>query len=134
MNRRPLVKYLIPCRDVRMGTLPSGAMDISIDGLQPQLRAASLAEFPVIHDLTLFVMLTDGTGPHVFQWEFDRDGSDSVTKTGKPTTIDLGNDPLAIRTGVVPMKNVVFHQPGVYIFRLWCDGQELDSVALRVYV
>jgi hypothetical protein len=59
------------------------------------------------------------------------EGNDEITVVRTPArTVDLGQDPVAVLGLPMPLKNVVFPQPGEYAFRLLCDEHPLAEEKL----
>jgi hypothetical protein len=92
------------------------------------------APFPRIHpELCLFVQMTDGQGTHSFQLQLVfLDEDETVIHTTPPVERDLGPDPLVVHGWPLTLRNVPFPRPGVYEFRLMCDGQEVAREAIRL--
>jgi hypothetical protein len=90
-------------------------------------------KYPCIREtMALYALITSGRGKHEIALELMRyEGNEEITVVRTPArTVDLGQDPVAVLGLPMPLKNVVFPQPGEYEFRLLCDGQPLAEEKL----
>jgi hypothetical protein len=74
----------------------------------------------------LFVQVADGRGMHSFQLQvFLLAEEENSIQTWKSIQNDLGQDPLEQHVLPFKVRNVPFQRPGMYEFRLLCDGVEI---------
>jgi hypothetical protein len=93
------------------------------------------ADYPCIRpEMCLFIMMTEGTGTHDFRvevvtWEDDEETSIWLTRQA---TMELGQDPLHVFGWLFWLHELVFPHPGLYEFRLLCDGQIVAREPIRL--
>lgn len=98
--------------------------------------------FPLTHHqlaiaIRLSVPWNDANCPQRFRIEsLDEDGNDILPQplegtfnVGRPATVGVGDD-LSIVLAI-NMVNLIFPRPGVYVFRLLVEGEELAKTRLR---
>lgn len=125
--RLPVVRHFIACERIEKAT-----EYYSLINLLPVIRGLPGATFPRIHPvLYLFAQITGGRGSHSFQIERVF-ADDESTHTSKAVMLDLGSDPLVVHGLPFRLKNVRFQRPGLYVFRLLCDGQVIATEQMVV--
>jgi hypothetical protein len=127
----PVVRYFLICREVL----------VEPDGLATLRHLLHIfvrpdgGPFPcVCEQLTLYGLLTSGRGKHRFGVELaflEQEGEVSLW-ISPAREIDLGQDPVALRALPIPIRNMVFHQPGQYTFRLLCDQVAIAEANFEV--
>jgi hypothetical protein len=129
--RIPVVRHFIACEKVEKsndGTLRS------LINLIDVIEFAPGKSWPhILPQLCLFARLTDGRGKHSFQIQMVSYPDAESTRTTKSVMMDFEDDPLEIRRCVFRLNNVEFRGPGLYEFRLMCNGREIarESILLR---
>jgi hypothetical protein len=121
--RAPVIRHFIACERVEVS---EDGKQCSLVNLIHAIRPSPGAEYPLIHpELCLFVQLTDGRGAHAFQVQLVLlEEEETTIRTTGFILRDLGQDPLAVYGWPLRLQNVVFPRPGLYEFRLLCDGRE----------
>ncbi|MBC7852638.1 MAG: hypothetical protein IAF94_04305 [Pirellulaceae bacterium] len=127
----PVVRYLLICREVL----------VEANGLATLRHLLHIfvrpdnGPFPcVCEQLTLYGLLTSGRGKHRFGVElalFEPEGEMSLWMS-PAREIDLGRDPVALHALPIPIRNIVFPQPGQYVFRLLCDQVAIAEAHFEV--
>lgn len=123
---RPLARKLIACHEVRqIGSLTSLA------GLIEKVTAyADAGHFRS----TLYASLSSGQGDHCIQIQIvylDSTGEEISRLTSTPRTMNVGEDPLAIRGLPIPMT-VKQKGRGVIEFLLVIDGHASETLEIPV--
>jgi len=77
--------------------------------------------------------MADGSGQFLFSIDIVFVDDEETLFSVPPVTLDLGQDPLAVRGWAKKLTNVVFEKPGLYEFRLLCDNEILarEQILLR---
>jgi hypothetical protein len=130
-SRIPVVRHFIACE--RIERSPDGR-HCSLVNVIHAIRPLPGAPYPRVHPaLSLYVLLTDGQGRHSFQVQLViLEEEETVIHTTPPIERDLGPDPLAVHGWPLTLRNVPFPRPGVYEFRLLCDGSEIAREPIRL--
>jgi hypothetical protein len=131
--RRPVVRHFIACERVERSS--DGRHD-SLINLIHSLRPLPGASFPRIHsELWLYAVLADGRGElsfcvEVVTWEGTEEQSIHTTPTVR---MDLGQSPLVVHGWPVRLRNLPLPHPGLYEFRLVCEGEVVarEPIAVR---
>jgi hypothetical protein len=125
--RTPVVRHFIACQ--RAERSPDGrffTLHKLIQAFRPGPNAGA-SPAGVDLSLTLFAVVTDGHGQHSFQVKlvtWDPVGNERLLTESARFTVDLGQDPLAVRN--LPMRwTVTLPGPGLYEFRLVSEGEIL---------
>lgn len=84
--------------------------------------------------MALYAMLANGRGGHDFAIEMTllERAVERTVYTSSPRRVDLGQDPTTVHGLPIRMANVVFGQPGQYMFYLLCDGQRIAQEQVEV--
>lgn len=129
-RQKPIVRYFIVCDRVEQS--PDGRQ-VSLINLISTIRALPNAPYPRIHPgLWLFAQMTDGLGPFDFSIQLVNLDDDRSIFVLPPVKLDLGQNPLAVRGWAKRLLNVLFEKPGMYEFRLLCDGDVIASAPIRL--
>jgi hypothetical protein len=130
-SRIPVVRHLIACERIERS---ADKRQYSLVNVIHAIRPSPGAPYPRIHpELCLFVQLTDGRGKHTFQLQLVLlDEDETVLHTTPPVERDLGPDPLVVHGWPLTLRNILFPRPGVYEFRLLCDGREIARESIRL--
>jgi hypothetical protein len=130
-SRIPVVRHFIACERIERSP---DRRQCSLVNVIHAIQPLPGAPYPRIHpELCLFVQMTDGQGRHSFQLQLVfLDEDETVIHTTPPIERDLGPDPLVIHGWPLTLRNVPFPRPGVYEFRLMCDGREIAREPIRL--
>lgn len=130
-SRIPVVRHFIACE--RIERSPDGRQ-CSLVNVIHAIQPLPGVPYPRIHpELGLFVQMSDGRGTHSFQLELVYLAEEEVViHATPPVERDLGPDPLMVHGWPLRLRNVPFPHPGVYEFRLRCDGQEVAREPIRL--
>ena len=131
--RRPVVRHFIACEEVERS---ADGQHYSLLKLVYTIRPLTGEPYPRIHpQLQLYAMLTDGVGRLPFTvelvtWDEIEPRSIYTTRT---VIVDMGSDPLLVHGWPIRLRNLVFERPGLYEFRLICDGEIIarESILLK---
>jgi hypothetical protein len=132
--RKPVVRHFIACERVEWS--PDGR-HYSLRNLISAIRPLPGTTYPRIHpELYLFAVLTDGQGRLPFSVQlvtWDQQGQEQSIYTSPSVILDLGQDPLAVHGWPIRLRNLPFDRPGLYEFRLRCDGEIMarEPILLR---
>lgn len=132
--RVPVIRHFIACE--RIDRTPDGK-HCSLINVVHAIRPAAGDTYPLLRPLLcFFVQMTDGQGRHSFQLEMvflDSQLGETTIHTTPPVSLDLGQDPVAVQVWPVRLRNLPFQRPGLYEFRLFCDGKEVarEPILLR---
>jgi hypothetical protein len=129
----PIVRHFIACREI---VYDSGGQNVSLKHLVSAILPLPGEQYPLIRDeMALFAVLTNGRGKYDFALELTRfEAGEEVRVVGTPSrAVDLGQDPAAILGMPIPLRNIVFEQPGQYTFRLLCNETVIaeEKILLR---
>lgn len=129
MSVPPVVRYLIPCDDVRVDE--TNAALVSIVGVMSAIRSAADPPYPLHRPLLcVFVMLTNCRGPILGQIVIiEADTGDTVSATTEHV-LSLPTDPLEIACYSFRIGAVYFPAAGLYWVQFWCDGAMLHQMPL----
>ena len=124
----PVVRHFVACLEITI--TPAS---VTLKDLIHAIAPLPGEHYPCIREkMALYALLTNGRGQHEISLELTRfeQGQDvSVTRT-PAREVDLGQDPTAVLGLPIPLKNVVFRQPGQYTFHLLCDGRSIAEEKL----
>jgi hypothetical protein len=127
----PVVRHFIACDRVERS--PDGR-SYSLIRLVHAIRPLPGAPYPRIHPgVWLFVQMSNGRGPSEFQIRLVFLDDETSIYTTPTVTLDLGQDPLVVHGWPVQIRNIFFRRPGLYEFRLTCNGREIarEPILLR---
>jgi hypothetical protein len=130
----PRTRHFIPCHAV---VTDSKRNAYSLEGIIYIIRPADHESFPLLMpEMSLFSVLSNAHGAYEFSVQiitWDPAGKEiEVWQTSKVTRA-FGKDPLMVLGWPIRLRNIVFDRPGLYEFRLICDGAILaqTEVSLR---
>jgi hypothetical protein len=129
----PLVRHFIACKEIVYD--PDGR-SVSLKDLVIAIVPLPGEQYPLIREeLALYALLTNGRGKHAFALELTRfeDGVEVSVARTPAREVDLGQDPAIVHGMPMPLRNMVFEQPGQYTFHLLCDDTVLaeEKIQLR---
>jgi hypothetical protein len=129
----PRARHFIPCHAV---LTDSNRHAYSLQGVIYLVQPAAGDSFPILlSELALFAVLSNGHGDYelfvqIVTW--DPTGTEvEVWQTSK-VNLDLGKDPLTVHGWPIRLRKIVFENPGLYEFRLICDGAILTQTEVLV--
>ena len=126
--RLPSVRHFIACRAVI--TDPNRHV-YSLEEIIYLIRPAPGESFPLLlPEMYLFAILSDARGTHEFWVQvLTWDAAGEEIAVWKTITVRhaLGQDPLTVFGWPIRLRNLRFEHPGLYEFRLWCDGTPIAS-------
>jgi hypothetical protein len=129
----PIVRHFLACDKVEWS---ADRRSISLINLVTSVSPAPGEEFPIRREeLWLYSVLADSRGAFQFSfelWLLTLEEEELIFRRG-PTTVELGKNPLTIHGMPARMANVTLARPGLYEFRLICDGNVLarEPVVVR---
>jgi hypothetical protein len=129
--RKPMVRHFIPCERIEVS---GGGKHVSLHNLIQSISLTPGGAFPQVQpQVSLYVVMTDGTGKQSFEVELvgwdDQGEEESLYRT--PTiVVELGTDPLAVRGWPINLRNITFPHAGRFEFRLWCGGELLAQESI----
>jgi hypothetical protein len=129
--RKPIVRHFIACERVEVS--PEGRQ-VSLVNVVYALRPLPDASYPILHpQLWLFAQMTDGQGQFPFSIDMVFMDDEETLFSLPSVTLDLGQDPLAVRGWAKQLTKILFEKPGIYEFRLLCDDEihAREQVLLR---
>ncbi len=131
--RKPVVRHFIACQKVERS---ADGRHYSLIHLIHSLRPLPGVSFPLIHpELWLYAVLADGRGELSFSVEMVTwEGTEERSIHNTPEVrIDLGQSPLAVHGWPIRLRNLPFLHPGLYEFRLVCEGEVLarEPITMR---
>ena len=108
----PVVRNFQACLEV---VTDSGGRGVTLRTLVHAIVRLAGEPFPCIREkLALYALLTNGRGEHDFSvvlTQFDS-GEERLIGSVGPARIDLGQDPVAVHGLPIPLRNLVFEEPG----------------------
>lgn len=128
----PVVRHLIACQEV---VVQPGSRNVALQNLIHAVVRLPGELFPCIcQQIALYAMLTNGRGGHDFAVEMTllEGAVERTMYTSSSRRVDLGQDPTTVHGLPIRMVNVVFDQPGQYMFYLLCDGQRIAQEQIEV--
>lgn len=128
----PVVRHLIACQEV---VVQPGSRNATLHNLIHAIVRLPGEPFPCIcQQMALYAMLANGRGGHDFAIEMTllERAVERTVYTSSPRRVDLGQDPTTVHGLPIRMANVVFGQPGQYMFYLLCDGQRIAQEQVEV--
>lgn len=113
--------------------------DPSVHQILHAIRPKASFSYPVwMPTFYLFAMITDGQGPCEFHVEMrlvrlgeDQREFESVVGGSKSESVDLGKQPLRVRSLSIMMPPILLPEPGVYRLYLLCRGMEIGSETIH---
>lgn len=112
----PVVRHLIACQEV---VVQPGSRNATLQNLIHAIVRLPGESFPCIcRQMALYAMLANGRGGHDFAIEMTllERAVERTVYTSSPRRVDLGQDPTTVHGLPIRMANVVFGQPGQYMF------------------
>jgi hypothetical protein len=86
-------------------------------------------------ELALYALVTNGRGEYAFALELTRfvDGDEVSVARTPSREVNLGPDPTIVHGMPMPLKNLVFEDPGQYTFHLLCNDVVIaeEKIQLR---
>jgi hypothetical protein len=128
--RVPVVRHFIACDAIDS----AGRGKYSLHNVIYAIKVLPGEAYPQIHPMIcLFAHMTNGRGSHSFQIDLVFTDDGQSTYTSELVTIDLGDDPLAVYGWPIRLRNLLLPHPGLYEFRLLCDGRVIarEPILLR---
>lgn len=127
----PRVRHFIPCHAVVTDKIRHA---YSLERLIFIIRPADGDLFPLLlPEIFLFAVLSNAHGIHEFSIQivtWDPSGNEiEVWQTGRVKQ-NLGKDPLLVHGWPIRLCNLRFEQPGLFEFRLMCDGTILAQTEI----
>jgi hypothetical protein len=129
--QKPVVRHFIACDRVEVS---QDGRRVSLVNVVCAIRPFPGAGYPRIHpELWLFAQMTDGQGAFDFEVELLFSDDDTSIFRAPPVKLDFGDDPLAVRGWAKQLSDLLFEKPGLYEFRLLCDGEVIarEPILLR---
>jgi hypothetical protein len=132
MDEIPIVRHFVACKEI---TATPGVRDVTITSLIHSIVRLPGEPFPCVREsMALFALLTNGRGSHDFALEltvFENGTERRVFRSGA-RQVNLGPDPTVVHGMPMPLRNVVFDEPGQYTFHLLCDDQPIAEEKIEV--
>jgi hypothetical protein len=129
--QKPVARHFLVCDRVEVS---SDGRRVTLVNIIYAITPLPGAQYPRIQpEICVFAQLTDGMGEVDLAVELVfYDDDNSIFRT-QPVRVDFGSDPLAVRGWTRRFTNVLFQMPGLYEFRLLCDGEIIarESILLR---
>jgi hypothetical protein len=129
----PRARHFIPCHAV---LTDSKRHAYSLEGVIYLIRPAEGDSFPILmSELTLFAVLSNGHGDYEFSVQivtWDLAGTEVEVWQTSTVKLDLGKDPLTVHGWPIRLRKIGFEKPGLYEFRLICDGTILTQTEVLV--
>ena len=124
MSITPLVRRVIVCRKVEVTNAGPGQL-YHIRGVVNTIRPKAGTSFPYREkELWVFVQYSDGAGTHRPTLELIRHSleTEEVVATWNLPPIHLTAGRFAVLSRGHKLRGIPFPEPGVYEFRVRCDG------------
>ena len=120
----PVVRYMIPCDDVQQSG--EGSRRVNIYGLVGTIRSRAEPPFPFLHSrLCVFLSVAGGRGEGEVNVRIVHADSEQVLAATPSHRVNFGPDPLSVRSLVFRLRNVTFHQPGLYLLDFCYNGKAI---------
>ena len=123
----PVVRHLLACERIDRS---NDSRHYSLINVVHAIRPHPGASYPRIHpEIQLFAVMTDGRGDLPFiielvalQWD-----EEELMYQSAEIRMNLGDNPLTIHAWPIRLRNIPFVRPGLYEFRLRCDGKIISQ-------
>ncbi len=129
----PVVRHFIACKEIVVE--PEGR-SVSLKDLVVNIVPLPGEHYPVLREeMALYALLTNGRGKHAFALELTRlVEAEEVSVVRTPAReVELGQDPTIVHGLPIPLRNVVFAEPGQYSFHLLCDGTIIAAEKIQLW-
>jgi hypothetical protein len=129
----PRARHFIPCHAV---LTDSKRHAYTLEGIIFIIRPTEGDSFPLLlPEMFLFTVLSNAHGDYEFSVQvvtWDPTGKEiDVWQTGSITQ-GLGKDPLMVLGWPIRLRNLEFERPGLYEFRLMCDGMIIAQTEISL--